>query len=217
MVSKNQSKNTNRENSVHDWWVVCLNKGWVVKRSENWSENLTLNKDQLFNAYKVSCVGEAYGRLMFWTHLQRLVKVVSQTHREVVLPMLSHCRKAVPHWESHHQRVFNGFHLENESVNNVHKWWSVCLNKGWVVSRSDKWSENLVLNKDGLFKAYKVSCVGEAYGRLMFWTHLQRIVHVVSQTHREVVFPMLSDCRRTVPHWESEHGRVFRPTHVLSN
>ena len=111
MVSKNQSKNTNRQNSVHDWWVVCLNKGWVVKRSENWSENLTLNKDQLFNAYKVSCVGEAYGRLMFWTHLQRIVHVVSQTHCEVVLPMLSHCRKAVPHWDSEHGRAFRPTHV----------------------------------------------------------------------------------------------------------
>ena len=41
-----------RHESVKNWWMVCLNKGWVVNRSDKWSCNLSLHKTDMYNAVK---------------------------------------------------------------------------------------------------------------------------------------------------------------------
>ena len=140
-----------REHSVHDWWMVCLNKGWVLSHNDDWSVNMTLNKNDLFEVYRKSCVGESYGRLMFWTHFHRLVQFVDQTNMTVDIHSLPKCRIHLPkwnRWNSEHKRVFASSGLPQVDVNSVHNWWNVCLANGRITGlKTDGWKDGEM--KDG--------------------------------------------------------------------
>jgi len=210
-----------RENSVHTWWMVCLNKGWVVSHTNNWSVNMTVDKDALYESYRKSCVGEPFGRLMFWTRLQRLVSVVSQTHARVEFPSLDECRVQFPGWETEHKRAFEsrGLIPTHGEVNSVHAWWNVCLGNGRIVGlEMDGWKDNeMSLSKKALFDAYTRQSVGRHFGTLMFWKHLKSVLSVVKEDHATCVVPSLMDCRSKHTVWESERNHGFMPTHVLGN
>lgn len=211
-----------REHSVHDWWMVCLNKGWILSHNDDWSVNMTLNKNDLFEVYRKSCVGESYGRLMFWTHFHRLVQFVDQTNMTVDIHSLPKCRIHLPkwnRWNSEHKRVFASSGLPQVDVNSVHNWWNVCLANGRITGlKTDGWKDGeMTVSKKEIFGAYDRQSVGRHFGILMFWKHLKSVLEVSNEDHASCVLPSLSDCRSKHLAWESEHNHLFMPTHVLGN
>jgi|ETNmetMinimDraft_18_1059904.scaffolds.fasta_scaffold38266_1 hypothetical protein len=218
-VNMSSQKETTREHSVHTWWMVCLNKGWVVSHTDNWSVNMTVNKNTLYESYHKHCVGESFGRLMFWTRFLRLVKIVGQTHENVDLHSLSECRVRFPGWDAEHRRVFQSRGLPQKGVNSVHAWWNVCLGNGRIVGlEMDGWKDGEVtVSKKDIFAAYRRQLVGRDFGTLMFWKHLKSVLTVGKEDHAMCVLPSLVDCRATHTAWKSERNHGFMPTHVLGN
>ncbi len=209
-----------RHESVKNWWMVCLNKGWVVNRSDKWSCNFSLHKTDMYNSYKKSCVGEPLGILMFWCHMHKLVKYVSETSTHVELPELVVCRQYFPNdkWRTR-EHVFDHSNLsDNELTNSVHNWWNVCLTNGRIhdVATSNWESEKVSLSKKELYDAYKNHCSGRVFGTLMFWKHLTSVLSVKHEVGLTAKIPSLLECRLRDNRWKNEHHRVFKPTHVLS-
>ena len=83
-----------RDVNVENWWVVRLTHGTVT--GQNWTDELTVSKQDLYTQYTRECVGDARGVVFFWGNLSRFVPFVSQTATTVTLPPLDLAR-AHPH------------------------------------------------------------------------------------------------------------------------
>ena len=218
-----KSSNTDmlRHESVKNWWMVCLNKEWVVNRLDKWTNDLTLHKTDMYNAYNKSCVGESLGIMMFWCHMNKLVKYVSETSTHVELPRMIICRQHFPNdkWRTR-EHVFDHNHLsDNKSTNSVHDWWNVCLLNGKIHDMdTTSWeTDKISLSKREIYDIYKKHCSGRVFGTLMFWKHLTSVLSVKHQEHHMFGIPSLLECRLRDNKWETEHHRLFQPTHVLTN
>ena len=73
-----------RDVNVENWWVVRLTNGTVV--GQNWTDELTVSKHDLYTQYARECVGDARGVVFFWGNLTRFVPFVAQTATTVTLP-----------------------------------------------------------------------------------------------------------------------------------
>jgi len=209
-----------RLNSVQNWWMVCLNKKWVVSRSDKWGNNLMLHKTDVYNAYKKSCVGVSFGILMFWRHMHKFVKYVSETSTHVELPEMVICCQYFPNdkWKTQ-EHVFDENHLcQNDMENSVYNWWNVCLAHGKIHDMdTSHWETGKVtLSKREMYDTYKKQCSGRVFGILMFWKHLTSVLSVKHLEHHMFSIPSLLECRSRDNRWNTEHHRLFQPKHVLS-
>lgn len=76
--------------NIENWWNVRLTFANVV--GQEWNNELTVSKSDLYRQYSQECVGDARGVVYFWGNLQRLVPLVSQTSTYVTLPALELAR-----------------------------------------------------------------------------------------------------------------------------